>query len=231
MQQVPPMSSKTPGSFPRWAFAPLLALAGAVGPANAAVASVVRPASSFEVETPASRAEIVTPGFTFDLVKNGAVATCLPNARGVVKLTSRGASQQMDVLVTGLPPNNTFTVFVLQLPHAPFGLAWYQGDVETDAFGVGHARFAGIFSDETFVMAPGVGTAPLVDPSDATTNPLTPPIHMFHIGLWFDSTAEAQAAHCPVGQTPFNGDHKAGIQVLNTTNFADGDGPIGQFGQ
>jgi hypothetical protein len=49
--------------------------------------------------------------------------------------------------------------------------------------------------------------------------------------MWFDSTAEAEAAHCPVGQTPFNGDHTAGVQVLNTTNFADGDGPIGQFGQ
>jgi len=47
--------------------------------------------------------------------------------------------------------------------------------------------------------------------------------------MWFDSTADAVEAGCAANQTPFNGDHTAGIQVLNTTNFPDGDGPIGQF--
>jgi hypothetical protein len=222
------MSSRTPVFFPRWAFAPLLALAGAVGPADAAVA---RPSPSFDVDIPTLRDVVHKPGFTFELVRNGAVSTCLSHARGQVRISDHGASQQMDVLVTGLPANNTFTVFVLQVPHSPFGLAWYQGDVQTDEFGVGHARFSGIFSDETFIVAPGVAPAPLVDGADAATNPQTPPVHLFHLGMWFDSTAEAEAAHCPVGQTPFNGDHTAGVQVLNTTNFADGDGPIGQFGQ
>ena len=167
--------------------------------------------------------------FSFDLVQSTAAAACLPDARGVVRLSSRGPNQQMDVTVSGLPANNTFTVFVLQLPHGPFGMSWYQGDVKTDEDGDGHAKFTGIFSDETFTMAPGVGPAPVVHPSDASTNPQTAPVHMFHVGMWFDSTAEAIAAGCVATQTPFNGDHTAGTQVLNTTNFPDGNGPIGQF--
>ncbi|MBI3447861.1 MAG: hypothetical protein HY049_02910 [Acidobacteria bacterium] len=167
---------------------------------------------------------------TFDLVAPATVATCMPNARGEVRLTPHGVSQQMDVRVSGLAPNDIFTVFVLQIPHGPFGMAWYQGDVRTDDQGNGHARFIGIFSDETFIVAPAVNPAPVVHPADATSNPVTAPVHMFHVGMWFDSTAEATAQGCPGGQTPFNGDHTAGIQVLNTTNFADGDGPLGQFG-
>ncbi len=78
-------------------------------------------------------------------------------------------------------------------------------------------------------MAPGVGSAPAVHAADATVNPQTAPVHTFHVGMWFDSTADAVEAGCAANQTPFNGDHTAGIQVLNTTNFPDGDGPIGQF--
>jgi hypothetical protein len=128
-----------------------------------------------------------------------------------------------------LPAHTTFTVFVLQLPHAPFGLAWYQGDIETDKDGNGHGRFLGIFKDETFIVAPGVGAAPVLHPADANTNPQTAPVHVFHLGMWFDSTADAATAGCPATQTPFNGDHTAGIQVLNTTTFPDDNGPIGQF--
>ena len=223
------MSSRVIKCLQRGAAALLLTLGGTtvVGLTPAAVAQPL--STAIETKGLTTESVVTVPGFTFDLVKNGAVATCLPNARGIARLTTQGASQQLELLVTGLPPNNTFTVFVLQVPHSPFGMSWYQGDVQTDAFGVGRARFIGIFSDETFIQAPGSTAAPLVDNKDATTNPQTAPIHMFHIGMWFDSTAEASAAHCPTGQTPFNGDHTAGIQVLNTTNFADGDGPIGQF--
>src|SRR5215831_2391004 len=145
-----------------------------------------------------ARATFLTPpGFTFELTRNTPVIGCLPNARAEARISQHGASQQLDVFVAGLPANDTFTVFVLQLPHAPFGMSWYQGDIETDAFGVGHARFNGIFSDETFMMAPGSASTTIVDPSDAATNPQTAPVHMFHIGIWFDSVSEAQAAACP----------------------------------
>ena len=172
---------------------------------------------------------------SFDLTTSAGAVACLPNARGEVNITSRGSNQEMDVRVSGLPANNTFTVFVLQLPHSPFGLSWYQGDIETDTDGNGHAKFIGIFSDETFTVAPGPGAAPVVHADgvfpDASTNPQTAPVHTFHLGIWFDSTAEAAAAGCLATQTPFNGDHTAGIQVMNTTNFPDLDGPIGQLGR
>lgn len=224
-----PVRSNLPVALRHGAIALFLALVGPVlvGLTTSA-AALSSPAALDDLRGTADTV-VVQPGFRFDLTKSGGASACLPNARGAVRLSSLGASQQMDVLVTGLPANDTFTVFVLQVPHAPFGLSWYQGDIHTDRFGVGRARFVGIFSDETFVVAPGVAPAPALHPADANVNPQTAPVHMFHLGLWFDSTAEAAAAGCPTGQTPFNGDHTAGIQVLNTTDFPDDDGPIGQF--
>ena len=52
-------------------------------------------------------------------------------------------------------------------------------------------------------------------------NPATEPVHTFHLGLWFNSSEDAEAAGCPDTVTRFNGEHNAGIQVLNTNNFKD----------
>jgi hypothetical protein len=49
---------------------------------------------------------------------------------------------------------------------------------------------------------------------------------MYHLGLWFDSAADAAKAGCPATPTPFNGEHYAGIQVLNTATFPDLQGPL-----
>ena len=68
---------------------------------------------------------------------------CLPNAHGDVTVVSLGAIEQMDVDVEGLPPNTEFDFFVIQIPNAPFGLAWYQGDIETDGLGRGSPAFRG----------------------------------------------------------------------------------------
>jgi hypothetical protein len=46
------------------------------------------------------------------------------------------------------------------------------------------------------------------------------------LGLWFNSPHDAQQNGCPGGVTPFNGEHNAGIQVLNTSNFDDDKGPL-----
>ena len=54
----------------------------------------------------------------------------------------------------------------------------------------------------------------------------TDPVQMYHLGLWFDSTAAAAKAGCPSTATPFNGEHKAGVQVLNTATFPDLLGPL-----
>ena len=159
-------------------------------------------------------------------------ANCLIGAVGHVEVQSIGPAELMEMTVTGLPPNTEFDVFVIQLPNAPFGLSWYQGDIETDTNGVGHAFFVGRFSIETFIVAPGSGAAPQVHNApiaDATTNPATAPVHTYHVGVWFNSPTDAAAAGCPANVTPFNGDHNAGIQALSTRKFADDQGPLRQL--
>ena len=165
---------------------------------------------------------------SFALTAPAALA-CLPEAGGEVRITEHGSSQLMDVEVAGLAPRTTFTVFLLQVPHFPFGMSWYQGDVVTDEHGQGHARFAGIFSEGTAIMALNTDVAPVVHSADSAANPRLAPIHLFHLGLWFNSPADAVAAGCPGATTPFNGDHTAGVQVLSTRGFGDTDGPLGRL--
>ena len=103
------------------------------------------------------------------------------------------------------------------------------GDIETDEYGEGHERFVGRFNEETFIVAPGVAPAPLVHNNafpDASPNPQTGPIQTYHLGLWFNSPKDAVKAGCSGGVTPFNGEHNAGIQVLNTSQFKDAQGPL-----
>jgi len=167
----------------------------------------------------------------FNMVRGGKLVAsgCLPNATATVRIRPRGAVEVMNVEVAGLPPKTDFDFFVIQKPGAPFGLAWYQGDIETDDYGEGHGRFIGRFNEETFIVAQGSVAAPSVHNNafpDAITNPVTNPVHTFHLGLWFNSSVDAQNAGCPADVTPFNGEHNAGIQVLNTSNFPDLQGPL-----
>ena len=169
---------------------------------------------------------------SFDMVVSAGAKNCLPNAQGHVTVNNVGANQRMHVVVNGLPANTSFTFFVLQVPTAPFAMSWYQGDIDTDESGSGSQQFFGIFSSETFIFAPATRAAPQTHPGiDALTNPVTAPVHMYHLGLWFSDAADAAVAGCPGTVTPFDGDHQAGIQVLNTSNFGTeaANGPLGQF--
>src|SRR6266550_3049820 len=164
---------------------------------------------------------------TFNVKVSAGASACLAtNASGRVTISDLGLVQNMHVEVFHLPPKTEFATFVLQVPKSPFGLAWYQGDILTNAEGKGVGDFAGIFSKETFILAPGVAPAPKVFPDNATSNPATPPVQIYHMGMWFADSADAVNAGCPGGVTPFDGDHQAGIQVLNTSNFPDGHGPL-----
>jgi hypothetical protein len=166
---------------------------------------------------------------SFDMVVSAGAASCLPAATAHVTIMTVGDNQRMHVVVQGLPAKTEFTLFVLQVPTAPFGMAWYQGDIATNEQGSGSQQFFGIFSDETFVIAPGSVPAPQTHPGvDALANPATAPVHTYHLGMWFADPAAAAAAGCPAGTTPFDGDHVAGIQVLNTRNFPDLEGPLAQ---
>ena len=162
--------------------------------------------------------------FEFKLVASS--DTCLPEAAGWAKISPNGPNQKLRVKIWNLPKNTDFDLFVIQVPNPPFGLSWYQGDIETNRRGRGTGKFIGIFSKETFTVAPGVAPAPVVFDDNADSNPATPPVQMYHLGLWFNSPEDAAKAGCPDLVTPFNGEHNAGVQVLNTSNFGDLRGPL-----
>ena len=156
-------------------------------------------------------------------------ANCLRGAEADVTIKSQGPVEVMTVKAERLPRNTDFDLFVIQVPNAPFGLSWYQGDLQTDGHGRAQGRFIGRFSIETFSVAPGTAPAPVVHTSpipDASSNPATAPVHQYHLGLWFNSPADAVAAGCPGTVTPFNGDHTAGVQALSTRQFRDDRGPL-----
>jgi len=163
---------------------------------------------------------------SFDMVVSQGAKGCLPDAQGEVTIKSDGEAEDMTVSVSGLPPKTGFDFFVIQSPIAPFGLSWYQGDIETNGAGMGLQHFRGRFNIETFIVAPGPAPAPKVFDDNATTNPPTPPVQIYHLGLWFNSPDDAKAAGCSNAVTPFNGEHHAGIQVLNTSNFLPNNGPL-----
>ena len=166
----------------------------------------------------------------FKMVVSAGAKACLPNATAAVKIRSAGSVEIMDVTVQGLPANTDFDFFVIQVPKAPFGVAWYQGDIVTDKNGRAPQMFVGRFNIETFAFAQGSAPAPVLFNNgvvpDASANPSFNPIPMYHLGLWFDSPDAAQKAGCPAAVTAFNGQHNAGFQVLNTSNFADDHGPL-----
>ncbi len=174
-----------------------------------------------------------TPTLDFDMSVSSGAKTCLPNATAHVHIRSLGVVEAMDVDASGLPANTDFDLFVIQVPTAPFGLSWYQGDLETNSEGKAHGHFLGRFNIETFFVAPGVTSAPVVFDDapfpDADKNPAFNPVQTYHLGVWFNSPDDAKAAGCPATVTPFNGEHHAGIQVLNTAKFPADQGPLRQL--
>src|SRR6266566_6625149 len=166
-----------------------------------------------------ANAQLATP-FTFSMVSSSTnISACLPHAAGTVTITPGSLNDLMKVSVSGLAPNTGYDFFVIQLPKAPFGVSWYQSDLQTDSTGAGTVSVRGIFNKETFSISPGGPTVTF----GAT--------HQFHLGLWFNSPKVPFNLGCEPGApnpivTPFNGVQHAGIQVLNTSNFPDNAGPL-----
>jgi hypothetical protein len=169
---------------------------------------------------------------SFKMVRSKAAVddNCLKGAKAQVDVRTTSTAQQvLDVTLKDAPKNTEFELFITQQPNKPFGISWYQSDFDTDNQGNGEVRARGIFSEELFAVAPGSVDAPQVDDLDAQTNPAFDPVHTFHLGLWFGSPEEAQAAGCPATVTPFDGDHSAGIQAFSTRNFPALHGPLRQI--
>lgn len=158
-------------------------------------------------------------GFHFSLAPSPGITACLPHASGKAEIVKGELNELLTISVSGLAPKTGYDLFVTELPNKPFGVAWYQSDLETDSHGNGSVSVRGIFNVETFSVSTGGPT---------TTFKAT---HQFHLGLWFNDPEVPFKLHCegtatsPV-VTPFNGEQHAGIQVLNTSNFPDNAGPL-----
>jgi hypothetical protein len=190
-----------------WATAGLAA--AAVASALSLTAASAAPVTSARTSGP----------FTFSLVPSPGIKSCLPHAGGRVTIVPGTQNDTMHVSIFGMPRNSEFDLFVIQQPNKPFGVSWYQTDVNADSHGFGQATVRGIFDVETFsVSIPGSAT------------PFAP-THQYHLGLWFNDPNLPFNLGCEPGATqpavtPFNGEQHAGIQVLNTAQFPVDAGPL-----
>ena len=199
----------------------LLALTMFVLGALALISAKSAGASSLSdsLERSTSNANVPLHSFSFSLVpSSSSIKACLPHAAGSVTITPHSLNDAMTVSVSGLAPNTGYDLFVIQLPGKPFGVSWYQSDLQTNSSGAGSVTVVGIFNKETFSISTG-GT---------TTFGAT---HQYHLGLWFNDPKVPFNLGCEPGATspivtPFNGEQNAGIQVLNTSNFPNNAGPL-----
>jgi hypothetical protein len=174
----------------------------------------------------------------FDMARSAAAENsgCLPDAEAHVRVIQRDENEQMTVFVSGLPGDTEFDLFVIQLPDTPFGVAWYQSDLQTSSDGTGNVTVRGRFNHETFSLSlggPENGSDPLQNLTGEAvkdTNVKFRPTHQFHLGLWFNSPEDAAAAGCGNAVTPFNGEQHAGVQILSTRNFPVDHGPLEAIG-
>jgi hypothetical protein len=174
--------------------------------------------------TAASAAPVTTAtpassgSFTFGLVASPGIKACLPHIGGFATITPGSENDLMRVTIFGVPRDSDFDLFVIQQPLKPFGVSWYQTDVNANSHGVGQASVRGVFDVETFSVSPG-GTTTF------------PPTHQYHLGLWFNDPTLPFKLGCEPGAsapivTPFNGEQHAGIQALNTSEFPVNEGPL-----
>ncbi len=92
--------------------------------------------------------------FSFALVPSPGIKSCLPHAGGRVTIIPGSQNDTMEVSIFGMPANADFDLFVIQQPNKPFGVSWYQTDVNADRHGFGHATVRGVFDVETFSVSP-----------------------------------------------------------------------------
>ena len=152
----------------------------------------------------------------FDLVPSSpAIADCLPylSARVEVDLeTAQKGRDEFKIEASGLPPDSEFTVFLLEVPGAPFGAAEYIGDFSTNGEGRGANKFK-LIVEEAFASTLVDGTRVRAD--------------LNHVGFWFADPAGDDvclgSGQGPI--TPFDGDNEAGVQVMNSANFLP-DAPL-----
>jgi hypothetical protein len=135
------------------------------------------------------------------------LARCMPGAQ--VKITVKSTTDEIGfdsftVRARHLPPNRSFTVFLLETAAQPFGAAEYIGDITTDDEGNAKNTFR-LIVDEAF--------------SSTLVNGQRVRVDLNQVGMWFADPADDDFCLGPGSPvTPFDGDNEAGVQAFNSAN-------------
>jgi len=166
---------------------------------------------------------------TFKLYPNPKFIACAgaqggPTPTALVTVVRGDLADTLTITGSNFQPNLGLDLFTIQRSEllsngkvdpnfTNFGQAWYQTDLQTDAYGNFSATITTILLDQIFGFDP-----------DANL----PPTQALHVGIWFDDPNGAAACGFNASTpTPFNGQHKAGPNVLISVPNATTDlGPL-----
>jgi hypothetical protein len=125
----------------------------------------------------------------FPLVPSG-IKAAFPNAKGLVTIVrgnrDNSVFDTVTVDVQNMPPNITFTIFLIELANKPFGNVEYMADLTTRSDGSGETVFEAITFVAFAMDARNPGTSP--DGQEG----LTSGVNLEHLGMWFSSLQDAQ---------------------------------------
>jgi hypothetical protein len=125
----------------------------------------------------------------FPLVPSG-IKAAFPNATGLVTIVrgnrDNSVFDTVTVDVQHMPPNITFTIFLIELANKPFGNVEYMADLTTRGDGSGETVFEAITLVAFAMDARNPGTSQ--DNREGTTSG----INLEHLGMWFSSLQDAQ---------------------------------------
>src|SRR5918911_389085 len=93
----------------------------------------------------------------FKMVRTkGLPSECAKYATASVHIdTSPGFAEKLVITVKGFKPDTPLVLFAIQVPNAPFGIGWYEGDVAIGVKGSVTETFLSRFNVETFATAIG----------------------------------------------------------------------------
>ena len=125
----------------------------------------------------------------FPLVPSG-IKAVFPNATALVTIVrgdrDSSASDTVTLAVQKMPPNITFTIFLIQQANKPFGNVEYVADLTTRGDGSGETVFH-IITFVAFAMdARNPGSSPEVREG------LGPGTQLEHMGMWFSQLQDAE---------------------------------------
>jgi hypothetical protein len=135
------------------------------------------------------------------------LASCMPDAQLTVRVRLTTDAIGFDVfkiVARNLPPNRSYTVFLLEQAGSPFGAAEYIGDFSTNDDGNGESTFH-LIVQEAF--------------SSTLVNGQRVRVDLNQVGVWFADPTEDDFCLGPNSPiTPFDGDNEAGVQAFNSAN-------------